>query len=413
MYESFISLLAISTLLFLINAKLLKLPTTIGLMILGMVFSLILVGLRYFLPSFYASIPHLLEVINFHDFVMDVLLGFLLFAGAVHINVMELKKEKITVFVFAIIGTLISTFVVGYLSFSVFNFIGIQIPLMYCLLFGALISPTDPIAVISVLKNYQVKTSLTMKIEGESLFNDGIGIVIFITILNLVNSGSDTFDIGSVAVLFLKEAVGGIVFGLAIGWIAVYLLKNIISLPKFAVLTTLVVASLGYSLANLMEVSGALAMVAAGLVIGNWLHTASSEDINQQVSVFWEIIDDVFNSMLFVLMGFSILLIDWEAIYLLAAVLAIFIVLFARFISVSIPYSLIRISEGRFSSKDFNDIAILTWSGLRGALAFALALSIVDMPYGHLFVFVTYVVAAFSIIVQGLTIGKLVKRLKV
>lgn len=412
MYESFITLLAISTLLFLINAKLLKLPTTIGLMILGMVFSLILVGLRYFSPSFYSSIPHLLEGINFHDFVMDVLLGFLLFAGAVHINVMELKKEKITVFVFAIIGTLISTFVVGYLSFYVFNFIGIEIPLLYCLLFGALISPTDPIAVISVFNSYNVKTSLTMKIEGESLFNDGIGIVIFITILSLINSGSATFDIGSVAVLFLREAVGGIVFGLAIGWIAVYLLKNIISLPKFAVLTTLVVASLGYSIANVIEVSGALAMVSAGLVIGNWLHIGANKDINLQVSIFWEIIDDVFNSMLFVLMGFSILLIDWNTVYLLAAVLTIFIVLFARFISVSIPYSLIRISEGRFSSHDFKDITILTWSGLRGALAFALALSIVDMPYGHLFVFVTYVVAAFSIIVQGLTIGKLVKKLK-
>lgn len=411
MYNSFIELLAISTLFILINAKLLKLPTTIGLMILGIGLSIFYLFVNYIDPSFAESVPKILDNIDFHDFLLDIILGFLLFAGAIHINLKELNMERVPVFVFAVIGTLISTFVVGYLSYLVFNMLGLNIPLMYCMLFGALISPTDPIAVISIFKNYNVKSSLSIKIEGESLFNDGIGIVFFITILNMINTGSGGINLLETAVLFFREAIGGIVFGLFVGWVALFILKKIIYQSKFAILTTMVVASAGYSIANYLEISGALAMVAAGLIIGNWLHKRSNENINHDVSAFWEIIDDVFNSMLFVLMGISIVLIDVQSINILAAAITIIIVLFSRFVSVSIPYSLIRIRKGGIFKNDFKVISILTWSGLRGGLAFALALSIGDLPNGHFIIFITYSVAAFSIIVQGLTIGKLVKKM--
>lgn len=411
MYNSFIALLAISALFTLINAKLLKLPATIGLMILGILLSIVFILLKQFMPSIYENIPHLIDNIDFHDFLMDIVLSFLLFAGAVHISIKELNKQRLSVFVFAIIGTLISTIVVGYLSYFAFNLVGIEIELLYCLLFGALISPTDPIAVISIFKNYKVKSSLTMKIEGESLFNDGIGIVIFITIFSMINSDGSDIDLVNVGTLFLREAVGGIVFGLLIGWLSILVLDKIITSPKFAVMTTLVVATLGYALANTLELSGALAMVSSGLLIGNWLHKKSNEQIHRDVSLFWEIIDDVLNSMLFVLMGVSILLIDVDEINIMAAIFAIVIVLFSRFLSVSLPYSFIRISTGKLQKNDLKDVAILTWSGLRGGLAFALALSIGNIANGHFIIFITYSVAVFSIIVQGLSIGKLVKKL--
>lgn len=412
MYESFTILLATSTLFLLINAKLLKLPTSIGLLILGMLLSLVFFGFSYFMPDVYAKFPHVLQQLDFNYFLMDIILPFLLFAGALNVDISELKKEKLPVFVFAIFSTLISTFVVGYLSYFVFNALGINLPLLYCLLFGALISPTDPIAVLSIFKNYSIKKSLVMKVEGESLFNDGVGIVIFITISGMISSDGGNIELGKTLLLFLREAGGGIAFGLAVGWGAIFMLKRI-NTSKYAILTTLLIATFSYALAEQIMVSGPLAMVAAGLLVGNWMHSNAPRSIHHDTKMFWEVMNDVFNAMLFVLMGYSIIQLDASVFSLLAGIMAIIIVLIARFVSVSIPYTLSGLGSNKSKLKpDLKEIAVLTWSGLRGGLAFALALSLIDEPGGHFIVYITFFVAAFSIIVQGLTIGKLVTKLK-
>jgi len=412
MYESIIALLVVSFIFLIVNAKLLKLPPSIGLLILGMVLSLTMFGLKNYIPSAYSVFPHFMKQINFNYFLMDMILPFLLFAGAIHINVSELEKQKVPVFVFAIFSTLISTLLVGYLSYHLFGALGIGLPLIYCMLFGALISPTDPIAVLSIFKNYKVKSSLSMKIEGESLFNDGIGIVIFITISGMISQDGSSVDALQTLMLFLREAVGGIAFGLITGWLALFIMKRVID-PKYAVYVTFLIATFSYALANHLEVSGALAMVSAGILTGHWLHTKAKPEIRKITDISWEIIDEIFNAMLFVLMGVSIIEINFQVASVIVGVTAILIVLFSRLVSVSVPYALIGANKGRtrFIS-GIKEITVLTWSGLRGGLGFALALSLIKAPGGEFIIFITYIVASFSIIVQGLTIGKVVTKLK-
>jgi len=413
MYQSFMILLATATLLTFINYRYLKLPLTIGLMILGICISVIMIGIRHFFPYTFAMIPDFVENIDFQYFLMNGILSFLLFAGSVHIDIKNLNKERIPVLVFAVVGTLLSSVIIGALTYYAFGIIGLDIPFLYCMLFGALISPTDPIAVLAIFKTFSVRKDISTTIEGESLFNDGIGIVIFITILHLIKGGSDSFSYTDVAVLFLREAIGGVAFGLVIGWVALFFLRKLEHDAKSAVMATLVVATGGYSLANYFDISGALAMVAAGLVIGNWVNTKAKKDTKKLLDSFWEVIDTVFNSSLFVLIGMMIIVIvDPSEMNFGAALLAIIIVLFGRFASVLLPYIIVYKHDKRFPWINFKVVTIYTWSGLRGALAFALALSIDDAYNKDFFVFLTYCVVAFSIIVQGLTIPRVIKTLK-
>lgn len=414
MYQAFIILLALATLLTFINYRYLKFPLTIGLMIQGLSISIIMIGIRHFFPFNFTIIPDLVEKIDFQDFLMNGILSFLLFAGSIHIDIKNLNKERVPVLVFAIIGTLISTIIIGTLSFYIFGLLGLSIPFLYCLLFGALISPTDPIAVLAIFKNYNVRKDISTTVEGESLLNDGIGIVIFITVLHLIKGGMESFSYTETLLLFLREAIGGVAFGLIIGWVAVLFLKNLKHDAKSAVMATLVVATGGYALANYIEISGALSMVAAGLIIGNWVNTSALKDTKILLDSFWEVIDTIFNSSLFVLIGMMVIVIvDPSEMNLGAAGLAILIVLFGRFASVLLPYIIVYKRQNKFPWINFRVITILTWSGLRGALAFALALSIDDAYNKNFFVFVTYCVVAFSIIVQGLTIPKVIKKMKI
>ena len=409
MYYSFILLLSISTFFTIINRKYLKLPATIGILLLGMLLSLLVLGFKLISPDIYEKIPHILRHIDFHDFLMNIILGFLLFAGALHINLKALQQEKWSVFLFAVFGTAISTLIIGFAGFYIFHLIGFNIPLLYCLLFGSLISPTDPIAVLSIFKNYNIDKSLSIKIEGESLFNDGIGIVFFLTILSIIQAGSENFSIASTSLLFAREAIGGIAYGWLIGSIAKFFLKETQDDAKAAVMVTLVLVTGGWALADLIEVSAALAMVTAGITVGQWIHHKAPLELKNLAFTFWDIMDEIFNNTLFVLMGLAIILIDPEVISFNLAVIAILIVLLARMVSVSIPIFILNANEKGKSKANFKLISILTWSGLRGALAFALALSLQDMPNGHTIVFLTYSVAAFSIIIQGLSVGKLLK----
>lgn len=346
--------------------------------------------------------------INFRTFLLDVILSILLFAGALHIKIKDLNKERSSVLMFATVGVLMSTILIGGFLFFALLAIGHSIPLVYCFLFGALISPTDPIAVLAILKEANVAKSLETKIAGESLFNDGVGVVVFITVMGFTGMG--TFGVGEVATLFAEEAFGGIVFGLVLGFIGYKLLRSINDDPKIEVLISLALVLGGYSLASMIHVSGPLAMVVAGLFIGNKLHSEAFNTSSQEhLRLFWGTLDEVLNALLFVLLGLEILTIGFEWYYLLAGFLAIGITLITRYISVFSTYRMIKRKDDQQPKKT---VLVLTWGGLRGAISIALALSIANQDYREFLVFITYMVVVFSIIFQGLTVKKLVQKLK-
>ena len=413
MYQSFIILLSIATLFTLINIRFLKLPLTIGLMILGILLSGLLLVVKFISPELFSEIPDIVKDIDFEKFLMNGILSFLLFAGAMHIDIKELRKERASVYTFSILGTIISTFIIGYLLYFVFGLLGLNLPLLHCLLFGALISPTDPIAVLGIFNKYKVRKDISVKIEGESLFNDGVGIVLFLTFLSLIDGNSNGFSLTQTSILFFRQIIGGSFFGLLIGWLSIQFLKQLKHDSDSSIMTTLLIATGGYSLAIMLEVSGPLTMVFSGLIVGNWIHTHSKQTTQTVIKSFWKVIDTIFNSSLFVLMGMAVLLISPAQINLIAALITILVVLIGRFISVAIPYTVLEKKVKKFPWINIKMVTIMTWSGLRGALAFALALSIDDPQLGPFFIFLTYCVVAFSIIVQGLTIPKVIKAMKI
>ena len=409
MFDSFVIVLAFAAVFSLINTRYLKLSPTIGMMVCALVMSIFILLAKEFAPNIFKYIPKFERNIHFREFLLDKILSFLLFAGAMHINIQELQRQRKAVFLFAVFGTLISTFLVGTLTYYVSALLSINIPFIYSLLFGALISPTDPIAVLSILKSYSVRKDIQMNIEGESLFNDGVGMVLFLVILQVINRGYSNIGFDEVAFIFLREAIGGIGFGLLIGFCGFQILKRTENNAKTHVLITIVMAAGGYALAEHLHVSPALAMVAAGLFLGAKIHSDSYSSKNmKELYTFWDVLDEVLNGVLFVLLGFFITLINPEVVNIPLAIFTIIIVILVRYIAVLVPFQLIKHPNRKVNRKT---ILILTWGGLRGALGIALALSVPTEDYGDLFVFLMYSVAVFSIIVQGLTIGKLVKKL--
>jgi len=362
-------------------------------------------------PEFYTFFCDIIVNADFKTLLLNGILSFLLFAGALHVNLGALAKEKKSIFLFATLGVLISTFIVGGLVFFGAQLIGLELPFLHALLFGALISPTDPIAVMSILKEANIAESLGIKIEGESLFNDGIGVVVFSGILLIATAmgeHSATELSTEIGALFLEEAIGGLVYGLVIGFLGLKFIQSLKENPQLAVMITLAVVMGGTAGAFMLHISAPLAMVVAGLLIGNKINV--NEDKNQvqkAINSFWEILDDVFNGILFVLIGLAIHLLEFNTSYILLGILAIFIVLLSRFISVFLPYSLLKHEE----EKPIKTITILTWGGLRGGISIALALSLSEELSGDLILHITYIIVLFSIIVQGLSIGKVVKKL--
>ncbi|GAL62656.1 Na+/H+ antiporter NhaP [Algibacter lectus] len=362
-------------------------------------------------PEFYRFFCDIIVNADFKTLLLNGILSFLLFAGALHVNLAALTKEKKSIFLFATLGVLISTCIVGSLTFFGAQLIGLELPFLHALLFGALISPTDPIAVMAILKEANIAESLGIKIEGESLFNDGIGVVVFSGILLIAAATGElsNTEIGTeIGMLFLEEAVGGLFYGLVIGFLGLKCIQSLKENPQLAVMITLAVVMGGTAGAFLMEVSAPLAMVVAGLFIGNKIHVNEDKNpIQKAISSFWEILDDVFNGILFVLIGLAIHLLNINTSYFLLGILAILIVLLARFISVFLPYSLLKHEE----TKPMKTVAVLTWGGLRGGISIALALSLGEELSGDLILHITYIIVFFSIIVQGLTIGKVVKKI--
>lgn len=389
-----------------VNNRFIKLPDTLGNMAVGLAASLALlvVGLKN--DAAHDMARSVLAAVNFPALVLQGLLGLLLFAGSLHVNVVNLKHQKLPILLLSSVGVLISTAVVG-LSFHYgLAWMGQDVALVYCLMFGALISPTDPIAVMGVLKKVGAPTSLASKITGESLFNDGTAVVVFLMLLGLSN-GTTQATAGAVASLFLSEVVGGIVVGLVLGYGAVALLKGMDSYPV-EILTTLAVATGGYALAQRLHVSAPLAIVMAGLVIG---HTGAREAMSattrQHLFSFWELFDELLNLVLFGLIGMALLVLNFSMSALLAGILAIPLVLAARWISVAVPLHLGKLELTPHA------VTVLTWGGLRGGISVALALTLPEFDGRATVVMATYCVVVFGLLVQGTTLGALLKRLGV
>ncbi len=391
-----------------INHRYLGLPRTIGLMALSLTVSICLLVLGKFnVVSFDAA--NFLSQLDFYDALMHGMLGFLLFAGALHVNLGDLKELGVVIGFLATFGVVVSTILVGIFSWGILHLLGIQIAPIYCFLFGALISPTDPIAVLGILKKVGAPKSLEVKITGESLFNDGIGVVVFLTLLAFVQPGHTSQGIAEVAKLFALEAGGGILYGLMLGWISFILIKQIDNYHVEIILTLATVMG-GYRLAEILHISAPLAIVVAGLMLGNHgRQLGMSETTRNNLDTFWELIDEILNAVLFVLIGLELLIIEFTPSLFIAGLLLIPTVLLARFISVG---SLVRIL-GLSRAFSPGTVRILTWAGLRGGISVALALS---LPLGHerdLLVTVTYCIMTFSILVQGLTVGNLINRVSV
>jgi CPA1 family monovalent cation:H+ antiporter len=386
-----------------LNAKLTRLPTTIGYMAFALLLSLLAIaGSKLGFVDLHA-IADILYKVDFSKLLLHGMLAFLLFAGALHIDLGGLKKVALPVAVLATLGVLISTVIVGTLTWYGARLLGVNLDYLDAMLFGALISPTDPIAVLSILKAAGAPERLYLKIGGESLFNDGVGVVLFLAVLKA--SQTDHFDLASSSLLFFREAVGGLALGIALGWLSYRLLRSIDDYHIEAMIT-LALASGGYALAEGLGVSAPICIVAAGLIMGNQgRRIAMSALTRRYLDVFWEILDEILNAVLFLLIGFGLIIIPLTWHEALLALMATAAVLAGRFVSIGIPITVMRLRK----TFERGTIRLMTWGGLRGGISIAMALS---LPYGEerqIILPMTYFVVLFSIFVQGLTFGPVVR----
>ena len=414
-------LLILATIFGAINYKFVKLPHTIGLMMVALVASLSLVALDLTFPSLGMSIlvNEFLGNIDFNVTLMQGMLSFLLFAGALHVDLDQLLENKWTILTFASIGVLVSSFVIGGGFWLISGAVGLSLPFLVCLLLGVMVSPTDPVAVLGVLKTLQVPSPLKAKIAGESLFNDGVAVVLFSVLVSLVfgNGGEEgletSFQLTSVIWLLTKEALGGLFLGLISGFIAFWLLRQIDDYV-LEVLITLALVTGAYSIALHLHLSGPIAMVIAGLLIGNQgTSLAMSETTRMHVETFWELVDEILNSVLFLLIGLKIVFLLQHSSYDIAypLLIGLFIAitllsLFARFLAIAVPVQIKSLN----SEVNPGTVPILAWAGIRGGVSVALALSLPSSSESELLLFVTYLVVLFSVAIQGLTIENVIKR---
>ena len=399
-------LLTVSALFAYANYRTLKLPTTIGIMVISLVFSLVLVLLGMLgYERGVETASNIVSQIEFDATLLNGMLGFLLFAGAMHIDLHGLLKHKWTIGLLASVGVITSTFIVATGAYFLFALFGFNIPYIYCLLFGSLISPTDPIAVMGILKTAGASKSLEIKIAGESLFNDGVAIVVFLAIFGMAVHG-EAFDAQNIAILFAQEAFGGALFGFACGYLVLQMLKRVDNY-QVEILLTLALVSGGATAAAGLHLSAPIAVVVAGLMIGiHGRRDAMIDTTKQHLDTFWELIDEILNAVLSLLIGLEVMVLSFSVQIWIAGVLMAAFVLGSRLISVGIPINLLRKLDFDFHP---HAVKILTWGGLRGGISVALALSIPAGVERDVIVAVTYVIVVISILLQGLTIGKLVK----
>ncbi len=391
-----------------VNSRFLKLAPTVGLMLQALVLSLILIGLDYVGVPGINSAQSLVSGINFNQVIFNGVLSFLLFAGALQVCLACLTAVRTQVFTLATIGVVGSTVIVGFGVYGLFRLVALDIPLTYCLLFGALISPTDPIAVLPIMRRAKVPSNLEAVISGESLFNDGFGVVVFVILLQLV-TGEGTLPIpAEAAVLFAEEALGGFVFGLVLGYLGYWVVRTIDDYPV-EILITLALVTAGYAAAQALGISGPLAMVVAGIVIGNHGRSKGmSERTTENLDRFWEMVEIILNAALFVLIGLEAVAFaaDFSLVRLLVGFAVIPVVLAARFISVGVPMVALK----PVPDVSWRSTPLITWAGLRGAIPVALVLSLPPGPNRSVLAIVTYIVVVFSVLVQGTTIKYFVER---
>ncbi len=407
LFEIAAVLIVLTALFGYVNYRTIGLPTTIGVMVISMLFSLGIAGMGMFgLGAVQRQSVEILRGIDFNKALLHGMLSFLLFAGALHIKLEELSGQKWLVALLATAGVMASTFLVGGLSWLLLEVLGIPIPFLHCLLFGALISPTDPVAVLGILKTAGIPKSLEIKIAGESLFNDGIGVVVFLILLELSGGGVD-ITVGKAFSLFLMETVGGAALGLLFGFLAYRMLKGVNNY-QVEVIITLALVRGGFTLADRMHTSGPIAIVVAGLLIGNQGRAFAMSDLTREhLDAFWELVDEILTAVLFLLIGLEIQVIPFNRAYVIAGIAGIGVTLLARWISVGATVAALRPFR-RFSP---GAVRILTWGGLRGGISVALALSLPVGPQRDVILVMTYITVVFSIIVQGLSLGKVVKRI--
>ncbi len=401
LFEIISLLLCLAAVFSYINYKYIKLPTTIGIMLLSLLFSLGLLLFGEFGFSLDEQATVLVKSIDFNEALLHGMLSFLLFAGALHVNLNDLHEQKWVIGTLATVGVISSTFIIGTVMYYILGWLGIPVAYIYCLVFGALISPTDPIAVMGILKLVGAPKTLETKIAGESLFNDGVGVVVFLVLLGIA-TGGDEMSASHVVELFAVEALGGVFFGLGLGYLGFFMLKGVDNYQVEA-LITLALVSGGYAFAESIHISAPIAIVVAGLFIGNQGRTlAMSDNTRERLDDFWELIDEILNAILFLLIGVELLILTFTNQFMLAGLLAIPVVLLARFICVGIPIKIMS----KFRTFSPYATTILTWGGLRGGISVALALSIPDGPAREPLLVITYFIVVFSILVQGLTIKK-------
>ncbi|MEL6061472.1 MULTISPECIES: cation:proton antiporter domain-containing protein [unclassified Methylobacterium] len=402
-------LLVLSALFGWLNRRLLRLPHTIGLLLMGLAASLALIALDVAFPAqhLYADLTRVLTQVDFTEVVMNGMLAFLLFAGAMSLDLRALRDRAWAVATLALVGTVISTIVVGAAFWWAAQALGRPIPLAWAFVFGALISPTDPVAVLATLKNVRVPKTLEIEMQGEALFNDGVGIVLFTVLVAFAaGSGGEATSAAGVAKLLLREAGGGLALGVATGYVAYRAMRAIDDFPV-EVLITLALVTGTYALAQRIGVSGPLAVVAAGLLVGDRApRDAMSERTQGYVEALWTLVDEVLNSVLFLLLGLEVLVLRFEASGLALAACAVPIVLLARLIAVSAPLLAFR-WRGNLSARN---VPFLTWAGVRGGISVALALSLPENASKSVVLAATYAVVLFTIVVQGLTLAPLARR---
>jgi CPA1 family monovalent cation:H+ antiporter len=406
MFDIAVSCLVLTALLAYLNNRFVGLPTAIGVMSIALLLSFALVGLdKLGIGGFRDYEQALLSSIDFSDVLMQGMLSLLLFAGALHIDTSQLSDARWQIGTLAVLGTLLSSLLVSFGLWYTLPMLGVSLSLSYCLIFGTLISPTDPIAVMGILKSAGAPKRLELVITGESLFNDGVGVVLFSLVLTMITS-NEAPTVTQGLMLLLQEAGGGILFGLALGYLTLLMLRSVDSY-QVEVLITLATVLGGYALATRLHVSGPLAMVVVGLVIGSHSHAlAMSDNSRQRLGMFWELLDEILNSVLFVLIGLQVILIPFPGDIARAAVMAIMVTLAARLLSVGWPVALFR-RAFRLPSGSWQ---VLTWGGLRGGISVALALSLPPGPERDTVLALTYAVVVFSILFQGLTIRRVIRK---
>ncbi len=402
MLEVAIACLIITAVAAWINARFIHLPNTIGVMAIAMLLSLSLLVANHFgYGDWYRHERRLMESVDFSNVLMNGMLSILLFAGALHVDVSLLGKYRIQVATLALLGTAISTLIIGFILYWLLPLVGLPLSLGYCLLFGALISPTDPIAVTGILESTGAPENVSLVVSGESLFNDGVGVVLF-TLLVGVAMHDQVPTTRDVVSLFVTEVGGGLLLG-----VVMYLMLRGVDDYSVKVLVTLAGVLGGYELAQLMHVSGPLAMVVAGLGVGyQGRRFLKKYPTRHSLILFWKLLDEILNAVLFVLLGLEIVMVDFSNSYLLAGVVAIIATLAARLLSVGFPVASLR----RFFKLPAGAWRILNWGGLRGGISVALVLSLPMTPQHDLLLAMTYAVVVFSILVQGSTIGPVTRR---